>query len=309
MKYSDIRTILAIYEERSFTAAAKRLFISQPAVSQIVSQLEKELNLLLFVRNNGEIIPTEACETFVHTAREIVDLWQNLEKEMSSYNSEHLLRIGTTSFFFQFFSFDSKSTLAQQYPDIEYNINIIEDTASNIERLTYDGQLDFCFTRLPLHQSTLKYEPLFTEEILFAVPVDHPVCKRFAANASGSFSVIDLKEFRSSDFIMVNNPRITPLCHKMCEAAGYRPKTVMQPVSWEHVISGIRSGRGVGFLSNLHIKKEYSDKLRYFHIDSKYATMEQVVAYRSTYRISNKARYFIDSFREFVQHSLTEIEQ
>lgn len=307
MKYSDIKTILTIYEERSFTAAAKRLFISQPAVSQTVSQLEKELNLLLFVRNNGEIIPTDACEAFVSIAEKIVDLWQSLEKEMASYNSEHLLKIGTTSFFFQFFSYNSNAALTRQYPNLQYNI--IEDTASNIERLTHEGQLDFCFTRLPLHHANLKYEPLFTEEILFAVPTDHPVCKKFPIREHEPFPTIDLGEFRCSDFVMVNNPRITPLCHRMCEATGYHPKIVMQPVSWEHIIAAICSGRGVGFLSNLHIKKEDSDKLRFFHINSELAKMEQVVAYRSTYRINNKARYFIDSFREFVQNSLNEVEQ
>ena len=105
MKYTDIEKVLAIYEERSFTAAAKRLYMTQPAISQNIAQLEKELNVLLFVRDNGKIIPTPACDAFIGYASKIRNLWNELEKEMKAHQPNHILPIGTTSFFFRFLSF------------------------------------------------------------------------------------------------------------------------------------------------------------------------------------------------------------
>lgn len=302
MKYSDLEKVLAIYEERSFTAAAKRLFLTQPAISQNIAQLEKELNVLLFVRDNGRIIPTPACEAFVSYASQIRELWKGLEKEMKTHQPDHILHIGTTSFFFRFLSYKTEALFGTQKPEFQYTI--IEDTAGNVERMTHEGKLDFCFTRAPLHQTALKFEPFFTEEILFALPADHPVCQQYPSSEENPYPTIDLSAFKFSNFVMVNNTRITPLCYKMCENAGYMPKITMQPVSWEHVIMGIRTGRGVGFLSNLHIKKGDNTDLRFFHIDSDLAKLEHVVAYRSSYDLSPDARHFINSFRTYVRSSL-----
>jgi DNA-binding transcriptional LysR family regulator len=302
MKYSDLEKVLAIYEERSFTAAAKRLYLTQPAISQNIAQLEKELNVLLFVRDNGKIIPTPACETFVSYASQIRELWKGLEKEIKSYQPDHILHIGTTSFFFRFLSYKTEAMFGSRKPEFQYTI--IEDAAGNVERMTHEGKLDFCFTRAPLHQKTLKFEPFFTEEILFALPADHPVCQQYPASVENPFPTIDLSVFKGSDFVMVNNARITPLCYKICENAGYLPKVTMQPVSWEHVIMGIRTGRGVGFLSNLHIKKNDDGDLRYFHINSELAKLEHVVAYRSSYDLNPAAREFINSFRAYVRSTL-----
>ena len=296
MKYSDLEKVLAIYEERSFTAAARRLYLTQPAISQNIAQLEKELNVLLFVRDNGKIIPTQACETYVSYASQIRDLWQKLEKEMKAHQPDHILHIGTTSFFFRFLSYKSEAMFGSRKPDFQYTI--IEDSAGNVERLTQEGKMDFCFTRAPLHQTGLKFEPFFTEEILFALPADYP------ASRENPYPTIDLAEFRDSNFVMVNNARITPLCYKICEHSGYMPRITMQPVSWEHVIMGIRTGRGVGFLSNLHIKKDDNADLRFFHINSDLAKLEHVVAYRSSYDLSSDARAFIDSFRKYVRDSI-----
>jgi len=302
VKYSDLEKVLAIYEERSFTAAARRLYLTQPAISQNIAQLEKELNVLLFVRDNGKIIPTQACETYVSYASQIRDLWQKLEKEMKAHQPDHILHIGTTSFFFRFLSYKSEAMFGSRKPDFQYTI--IEDSAGNVERLTQEGKMDFCFTRAPLHQTGLKFEPFFTEEILFALPADHPVCQRYPASRENPYPTIDLAEFRNSNFVMVNNARITPLCYKICEHSGYMPRISMQPVSWEHVIMGIRTGRGVGFLSNLHIKKDDNADLRFFHINSDLAKLEHVVAYRSSYDLSSDARAFIDSFRKYVRESI-----
>ena len=302
MKYSDLRKVLAIYEEQSFTAAARRLYISQPALSQNIAQLEHELGVLLFVRESGRVSPTPACEQFVSYATRIQELWQQLETEMHALGADDFLRIGTTSFFFRFLSHRTEALFAGKQLAFQYNI--IEDSARNIERMTSEGKLDFCFTRAPLYYSSLRTEPLFIEEIFLALPADHPACASIPPEGNNPFPFIDLAAFRQSDFVMVNNPRITPLCLQMCERAGYSPRIALQPSTWEHVIMGIRSGSGVGFLSNLHIDRENNAGLRFFRIRSDLAKLQHVVAWRSSYTFSPGARTFIDSFRSYVQSSL-----
>ena len=123
------------------------------------------------------------------------------------------------------------------------------------------------------------------------------------------FPYVDLERFRENNFVMVNNPRITPLCLQMCSNAGYKPRISLQPSTWEHVIMGVRSGNGVGFLSNLHIGRDNSEGLRFFRIPSELAKLQHVVAWRPSYTFSPGARTFIDSFRSYVESNLQVLTQ
>ena len=307
MKYSDLVKVLAIYEEHSFTTAAKRLYISQPALSQNIAQLEREFGLLLFVRENGQIRPTEACEVFVSHARKIQEAWRQLETDMHAMGVNDFLRIGTTSFFFRFLSNRTATLFAGK--ELPFQYNIIEDSARNIERMTSEGNLDFCFTRAPLYYASLRSEPLFTEEIYLVLPESHPCCSEIDEKDKTLFPYVDLERFRENNFVMVNNPRITPLCLQMCSNAGYKPRISLQPSTWEHVIMGVRSGNGVGFLSNLHIGRDNSEGLRFFRIPSELAKLQHVVAWRPSYTFSPGARTFIDSFRSYVESNLQVLTQ
>ncbi len=302
MRLFDLKMVLAICEEGSFTNAAKRMYISQPAISQNVLRLEKELNLSLFVRMRGKVSPTKPCQKIAEYASKIVDLWQQMEDEMKSYSSGNVVQIGTTSFFFQFLSDELRAAFQRGQSSFRYNI--IEDTASNIERMTCEGKLDFCFTRYPLQQTALKYESLFTEEILFAMPSDHPLRDKYLSTEGDDLPVINLAEFSTCSFVMVNNARIAPLCFQMCGQSGFTPQIVMQPSTWEHVITVIKDTGCVGFVSNFHRKKGIETGLSFFRIDSDLAELKHIVAYRFPLNITGHSREFIDAIKNYVRANL-----
>ena len=74
-KYEDakLRTFVTAAETGNFTAAARQLGISQPAVSQQIDQLERLCGRELFVRGRGEVALTPAGETFLRHARRVLD--------------------------------------------------------------------------------------------------------------------------------------------------------------------------------------------------------------------------------------------
>lgn len=65
MELRDIRFVSALAEYRNFSRAAEALYISQPALSKIIRQLENELGVSLFVRKKNDVMPTAACELFL----------------------------------------------------------------------------------------------------------------------------------------------------------------------------------------------------------------------------------------------------
>lgn len=88
MKFSQMEYFLAVAEELNFTAAAKSLFISQPALSKQIALLEEELDTKLFLRNSRNVVLTAAGKQFEQDLKEIR---QQLERAKSN-----AIRIGKT---------------------------------------------------------------------------------------------------------------------------------------------------------------------------------------------------------------------
>ena len=92
MQIQQMRYVLAAAEKKSFSAAAKALFLSQPSLSQQILHLEKELGVSLFVRHSKSVSLTEAGEQFVTAARRILNEVDQLAENMKKYS---ILEAGT----------------------------------------------------------------------------------------------------------------------------------------------------------------------------------------------------------------------
>lgn len=295
LNLTDIQYVVTVAQERSFTKASNKLFVSQSAISQSVSKVESEYNVQLFVRGGKNIEQTPACATFVETGKQILELYDKLDADMkrSKEEKQDRLRIGTVSFFNKVLKFHDQISKLKESELSGIKFEIYEDSASIVESMTARGELDFCFTRKPLLQKSLEYEPLFKEEIFLIVPEEAEVP---CPGQQGRYPRVSLECFREMPFVMITNPRIMPVCMNLCAEAHFSPNIVYQTGTWEHVYTGVQQLHAVGFISSFHIHKEQS--VRYFRIASEGNMLEHVVAYPSRERISETARLYITSIRE-----------
>lgn len=305
MNFSDIQNVITVAEECSFTKASRKLFVSQSAVSQSIAKVEKELHVRLFVRDNSMVRPTSDCQAFLKYGQEIMRQYEKLRKEMenAAHRAENHLRIGTASFFFKFLTYHTETLKRQKRFDFDFEI--VEESAAAMENMVINGEADFCFTRMPLQQKQLEYEPLFTETVLLAVPADWEVCRQYPVTQQDRYPILNMSLFRDSLFAMVNNPRVTPLCMQMCADAGFMPNISVKSSTWEHICAYVRTGNAVGFISCLHMEPESTqDRIRFFRIDSKLAELEHVAAYISRDALTPNARRYIDEMRNYIAKRL-----
>lgn len=82
MDFREMTYITAVADMGSITAAAKKLYISQPSLSYIVSKVEQDVGVKLFERKNYPLTLTYAGEKYVETARKILALNNNLRREL-----------------------------------------------------------------------------------------------------------------------------------------------------------------------------------------------------------------------------------
>ncbi len=86
MNYNILRYVIMVAEERSFTKAAKKLYISQPSLSQIIKNEEEKLGITLFDRSSYPLTLTDAGKEYVHWARQILAVCENMERRLNDFS-------------------------------------------------------------------------------------------------------------------------------------------------------------------------------------------------------------------------------
>jgi DNA-binding transcriptional LysR family regulator len=96
MELRELRAFVAVAEERGMSAAARRLHVSQSALSQTVSSLERQSGLKLLIRTNTGVLPTEEGEVLLSEARALIARHDQALRTMAGFTSDGcgLLRVG-----------------------------------------------------------------------------------------------------------------------------------------------------------------------------------------------------------------------
>lgn len=178
MELRQLKYFVKTAELLSFSKAAKALYITQSTLSQQIKQLEDELDMALFFRNNHKVALTEAGETFLEGAKKtLAEADDNKAKIMDlAQGCRGVLNIGVT---YSFGSILTESVLAfkKEYPDVILNIcykNVLE-----LMELVSDGELDFALS----FRSSEKYDNveshiLFDNKLSIIVREDHPLTRK-----------------------------------------------------------------------------------------------------------------------------------
>ncbi|MEI6719205.1 MAG: LysR family transcriptional regulator [Betaproteobacteria bacterium] len=140
----DIRQLKHIFEldrYKNYHRAADALFISQPALTKSIQQIEELLGVSLFDRESGGIRPTPSCSIILEHARRVfleLDAMQDrLESLLNLRGGE--LRVGTGPIMAEYLLPDPLRTLLVEFPELR--VEIIVDDWSNLPRLLREGSL------------------------------------------------------------------------------------------------------------------------------------------------------------------------
>ena len=174
MDRREIEYVIVIAQEKTLSKAAERLFVSQPALSRFLLKLEDELGLPLFERKKRQLIPTYAGELYLETARNILQLQQKLEKDLSMLKeiNHGKLSIGITPG-------RGHTVLPRILPDFrkrfpDYELQIYEEDVETLERMLSEGTIEIAFFTMSeksrLSQNRFCCELISQEEIVLCAP-------------------------------------------------------------------------------------------------------------------------------------------
>lgn len=150
----------------SFTKAAEQLYISQPAVSKAIKNLEQDYNTTFFTRKRSAIELTSEGKSFLIYTNKILAIYDEMEKQFLHKNER----------FPEFISFGVSTTLSNyiipkviakfrvQFPQTKFNI--ISNNSETIENLILDETIDFGITEGSVSNKKLQFKPFIKDEIV-----------------------------------------------------------------------------------------------------------------------------------------------
>lgn len=175
---SQLRAFVAIAEHRHFGTAAARLDVSQPTLSQALSSLEQGLGVHLIERSTRKVLMTDAGTQLLDRARTTIDSLDSFVAEASGLGStlSGPLRLGLIPTVAPYIIPALLPALRAEYPSlVPY---IVEDQTERLIDSVRAGAIEAAVVALPTEESGMIEIPLYTEDFVMLVPVDHAFAGR-----------------------------------------------------------------------------------------------------------------------------------
>ena len=144
MDTKDIRSFRLVYEERSINRAAKQLFITPQGLSRIIHKLEDELQIVLFERTKGGMVPTECGDYFYAQSQELLYQLEDMKYHLQKMNSrQRKIKIGFACGVLNLVSLKKLNAIQREMPDVSVQWEEMEnqEVAEQVNR----GLLDIGF--------------------------------------------------------------------------------------------------------------------------------------------------------------------
>jgi len=145
------KTFLEVYELKNLSKTAKKMYISQSAVSQNIKSLENQLGVTLFKKSTKSIFPTNDATLIYEDVKNAFNILFNCEDKININKGQYIgvINIGVQSFLFNSFLVDKMISYRKLYPMIRFNI--INKSTTNMLKMISDENVDFVLDCFPIN--------------------------------------------------------------------------------------------------------------------------------------------------------------
>jgi LysR family transcriptional regulator for metE and metH len=247
LEIRHLKLVLAVIEEGSVTKAGHRLHLTQSALSHQLRDIEERLGTALFLRINRKMIPTEAGEKLLQTARLVLNQLENAETEISHLAQNRLgtLRLATECYTCYHWLPAVLKSFHASYPGVEVKI-VVEATRQPIAALL-NGQLDLAITSDKHQDNRLSYRHLFSDEMVAIMAPDHPLAAR---------PFIRPRDFEGEHLLLYVGREESTLFERVLIPAGVEPARLSTVALTEAIIEMVRAGLGISVLARWAIRDQ-----------------------------------------------------
>lgn len=240
----------AIVEAGGLSKAAKKLYVSQPTLSQFLAKLESTENLQLLSRgSNNSLSLTDAGRIYYESAKRILAIRDEYKRKIAEMekstnsrltvgiNAERGIRIITHII----------SELSILYPDI--HVETCQDGAINLQEMVADNRLDIAFSAYNVKNPKLEYINFPPAEIALVMRADHPLAHLGTTTPECGLPHLPLSCFADESFaVLTKQTVLREIIDAYCEELGFRPRIKIETHNSATAFSVVESNLSVSLL-------------------------------------------------------------
>jgi DNA-binding transcriptional LysR family regulator len=309
--------IYAVYKERSFSLAAKKFFVSQPALSAIVKKVEKSIGITIFDRSTSPITLTAAGKIYIKSIEEMQALKKRLEEELSDLRGLKTgkLVVSGENFVSSFIMPEVIMKFSEKYQGIK--IDLVESNSPDLRQLLLTDEVDLLIAH-DFDKKLYSQEPLFDETLLLAVPERLKIneeLKDFALSLEDiknnkhlneDCPKVNLEKFSEEEFLFMKKGNdMYRRATTLCENAGFSPKTV---ITLDQLITSYNmacSGMGIAFVTDMLVTHSRGENCVYYKINAEETSRRMFIGYKKNRYLSKSCDAFIDIAKEVYKDKLS----
>ena len=300
--------VYTVYQERSISKAAQKLFISQPSLSVMIHRIEEEVGVPLFDRTSKPIRLTEAGQEYIKATEEMMHIEKAFENYLEACQELQTgtLTIGSNQLLSSLILPRYIGEFISKYPNIR--LNLVDDNSVVMENMAISGQLDLVLDNHPLDKTLFEQQILRKEHLLLAVPKSFSCnqgLERFALSygdiilgchleASGEYA--PLSAFAEIPYVTMTRQNDTRRrSDEIFHEAGIKPMNILEIDRLVTLYSFVEQGSAASIVSDTLVQylQNQSENVVYYRLNSSYATRDLYISYK-------RNRYYSKAMEAFI---------
>lgn len=254
MNEKELIYILTVAHERSFSLAAERLKTAQSTLSRCVQKEEHRLGCKLFRRTGSGLVPTEAGQQYLNSAKKIRAVQKQLETDIYHINNLQAgkLRLAITPYLGTLVLPTLLRTFNTVWPGV--SVDFEEADSTSVECLVGSGSADIGLLQLPMADTSLCSEPFAEDELILILAADDRACTQLLPASDGLEDWLDPALIRHRSFILTHpHQRSRQLANRLLSSVDITPQVRYETSSPYTAVSMAAAGLGVTLLPRSYL--------------------------------------------------------
>lgn len=301
--------IYTVYQEKSISKAAQKLFVSQPSLSIMIRKIEEEVGVPLFDRTSKPIRLTEAGMEYIKATEAILHIEKAFDSYINAANElmTGSLTVGGNQLLSSLVLPSYISRFVSRYPSIQLQME--DNNSLTLENMISSGQLDLVIDNHKLDGEIFEQRLWRTEHLLLAVPAEF-ACNRgleeyqlrtedilSGAHLSPERKPVALDAFQGVPFVSMTKNNDTRRCSdEIMKQAGITPNTILELDRLVTLYNFIEIGTAASVVSDTLVRhiRHHDGNVVFYCLASPHARRDIYVSYK-------KNRYYSKAMQAFME--------
>ncbi|MGI8604269.1 MAG: LysR family transcriptional regulator [Verrucomicrobiales bacterium] len=290
MELHQLRYALAVARMGNFSRAAAHCHVSQPSLSQQIQKLEAELGDRLFTRLKREAVPTAAGRALLIRAARIIGDVEAAQHDVADAGGEvrGVVALGVLPTIAPYLLPRVLTLCRQRYPRLDVVIH--ETTTAQLLIMAAACEIDFAVLSGTIPDDRFQREDLFSEDLLLAVPADHPLAGRRS---------VRLEDVETERFILLQEGHcLGDQALRFCDQQKCHPQVIFRTAQLETIQALVAASVGVSLIPRMACQPGLPHRPAYVVIAPPRPTRTVAVLRRREQYLSRGASALLDALRQ-----------